>query len=139
MYMSFAHTAYGPRLLSVLVFNLASAIYVAKVVRQRRAGWSRFLFAAPVLLYNCAVPGCFLDEKEAVTKSMFLVSIFWVCNFKLLALCLDRGSLTLRQSWTFFQFAALYTLPVTPRDQLTGEQSKRDVPHLSSKGKPDLT
>lgn len=123
MYVSLARAAYAPRLLSVLIVNCACAVYVANFVRQRQAGWSRFLLAAPVLLYNCAVPGLFLDDKEAVTKAMFMVASFWVCNFKLLALCMDRGSLTLRHPWTFPQFAALYTLPITPRNQPTGEQS----------------
>lgn len=122
MYLSVARAAYGPRLLSVLVLNLACAFYVAKVVRQRKAGWSRFLPATPVLLYNCAVAACFLDDKEVVTKSIFMVSSFWVSNFKLLALCLDRGSLTLQHPWTFCQFAALYLMPITPRSQPLGEQ-----------------
>lgn len=121
MYVSLARAAYAPRLLSVLLFNVACAVYVAKVVRQRQAGWSRLLLAAPVLLYNCAVPGFFLDDKEVVSKSMFIVASFWICNFKLLAICLDRGSLTLHHPWTFPQFVALYTLPITPRNQPTGE------------------
>lgn len=53
-----------------------------------------------------------------MTKTVFCLSNLWLCNFKILALCLDRGSLTRR--WTPVQFAALYLFPITPRDEVPG-------------------
>ena len=120
MQLHLARAAYGPRLLSVLSLNLACALYVAKLVRPRRAGWSRLLSATPVLFVNCALAAFFLDDIEQISKAVFLTCSFWISNFKVLALCLDRGSLT--KPWTFSQFIALYLLPVTPRNQPPGEQ-----------------
>lgn len=119
MYVTYARAAYGPRLLSILALNLACALYVAKCVRPRKAGWSRFLTAIPVLFVNCLVAACFVDGTEVISKAVFMVSSFWISNFNVLALCLDRGSLT--RTWTISQFAALYLLPITPRNEQPGD------------------
>ena len=118
MHVSFAYKPYSVRLGLVAALNLSCALYVAKVIRRCKAGWPRFLLAIPVIVVNCYVPLLFLDETEVVSKALFLLCSFWISNFKLLALCLDRGSLTRR--WTFAQFAALYSAPIMPQDQMPG-------------------
>ena len=119
MYTSFAPSGYAWRLLIVQSLNLACAFYVEKVVRQRQPGWPRFFAAGPILLINCSVASLFVDDTEVISKALFLLCSFWISNFKLLALCLNRGSLT--RPWTFAQFAALYLVPITPRNEQPGE------------------
>lgn len=119
MYNSWAPSAYGWRLLIVQSLNLACAFYVARFVRQRQPGWPRLLAAVPILFINCSFASLFKDDTEVISKALFLLCSFWISNFKLLALCLNRGSLV--RPWTSAQFTALYLVPITPRNEQPGE------------------
>ena len=118
MYLKFIQRPYIERLGAAYALNLICAFYVARVVRRREPGWPRLLLAIPVIIANSSVALLFVDDAEVISKALFLLCSFWISNFKLLALCLNRGSLT--RSWTFAQFAALYMVPIVPRDQLSG-------------------
>lgn len=112
--------SYSTRLGTLAGCNLICAFYVARVVRRGKPGWARLALSVPVVIYNCLVGFAFDVETETITKGVFLLCCFWISNFKLLALCLNRGSLT--RSWTYAQFASLYLAPITPQDEVPGKQ-----------------
>lgn len=101
------------------ILTVVAASYVGVVVRRcRYPGLARFLLATPVFVFNCWVPTLFHSWRETMTKTVFCLSHLWLANFKLAALCLNRGSLT--RSWTPLQFYAIFTGPITPRDEVIG-------------------
>lgn len=103
---------------------------MARVVPRRKAGWPRAPAAIPVLLLNSLLPVLFHDVDEVLTKSLLLICLFWICNFRVLALCLDRGPLVRQRS--LIHFFAVYMLPITP----CNNESKRGQPiKIKSSGK----
>lgn len=117
MFSSFTET-YIFRFAAAEVFTVLATSYVYVVVRRCRPGWSRFLLALPVFALNCCVPNLFHNWKETVSKTVFCLSHVWLANFKLAALCLNRGSLI--RNWTPVQFFAIFAGPITPRDEVIG-------------------
>ena len=114
MYSSFVRTPYVHRLVAAVCINVSCAYFVARVVPRRKAGWPRAPAATPVLLLNSLLPVLFHDVDEVLTKSLLLICLFWICNFRVLALCLDRGPLVRQRS--LIHFFAVYMLPITPCD-----------------------
>ena len=109
---------YVARFIIAEVLTALAASYVFAAVRRVPPGLSRFLVALPVFALNCYVPTLFHSWRETMTTTVFCLSNLWLANFKLAALCLNRGSLT--RNWTLAQFFAIFTGPITPRDELFG-------------------
>lgn len=114
MYSSFVHTPYVHRLVAALCINGSCAYFAARFVPRREAGWPRASAALPILLLNSLLPALFHDLDEVLTKGLFLICLFWICNFRVLALCLDRGPLVRQRSLS--HFFAVYMLPIDPCD-----------------------
>jgi len=112
MYSSFVHTPYAHRLVAALCIDVSCAYLAARFIPQRKAGWPRAFAAVPILLLNSLLPALFHDLDEVLTKGLFLICLFWICNFRVLALCLDRGPLGRQRSLT--HFFAVYMLPIIP-------------------------
>ncbi len=119
MHAAITAEPYAYRICLALALNMGSAYFVATVVSKSRAGWPRAYAALPVLLINSFLPALFRDNTEVISKATFLLCSMWISNFKLLALCLDRGSLI--RPWTLAQFIAIYLVPITPRNEKPGE------------------
>ena len=109
---------YLVRLAIAEVLTVLAASYVFAALRRCQPGWSRILLALPVFAFNCYVPTIFHSWRETMTKTVFCLSHLWLANFKLAALCLNRGSLT--RDWTPAQFFAIFAGPITPRDEPVG-------------------
>lgn len=118
MYSSVVKTSYTYRLCLALCLDLACACFVAKIVRRGEAGWRRVCAVTPVLAVNCLLPAVFHDTDEVLTKSMFLICLFWLSNFKVLALCLDRGPLP--KQYSLMRFLVVYLIPIVPGNSKAG-------------------
>ncbi len=112
MYCSVVRTPYVHRLVAALCIDVSCAYFAARFIPQRKAGWPRASAAVPILLLNSLLPALFHDLDEVLTKGLFLICLFWICNFRVLALCLDRGPLGRQKS--LIHFFAVYVLPVIP-------------------------
>ncbi len=112
MYSSFIRTPYLHRLVAALCIEVSCAYFVARFIPQRKAGRPRASAAVPILLLNSLLPALFHDLDEVLTKGLFLICLFWICNFRVLALCLDRGPLGRQRS--LIHFFAVYMLPIIP-------------------------
>ncbi len=112
MYCSVVRTPYVHRLVAALCIDVSCAYFAARFIPQRKAGWPRASAAVPILLLNSLLPALFHDLDEVLTKGLFLICLFWICNFRVLALCLDRGLLGRQKS--LIHFFAVYVLPVIP-------------------------
>lgn len=112
MYCSVVRTPYVHRLVVALCIDVFCAYFAARFIPLRKAGWPRASVAVPILLLNSLLPALFHDLDEVLTKGLFLICLFWICNFRVLALCLDRVPLGRQKS--LIHFFAVYVLPVIP-------------------------
>lgn len=136
MYSSFVTTSYTYRLCLALCLHLACACFVAKVVRRAEAGWRRVCAVTPVLAVNCLLPAVFHDTDEVVTKSMLLICLFWLSNFKALALCLDRGPLLKQHSLN--RFLVVYLIPIVLGNSKAGTLTTCNVTAIASMYRPSV-
>lgn len=124
--------SYSQRFIAAVVLPAACAYFVAVVVRKLRPGWPRFLACVPVFAFNFCSVALFDEKTQLISKLILNLCFVWLSNFKVFALCLNRGPLS--RKLTALQFYALYVAPITPRDELRGEQtfklftSERSVP-----------
>ena len=125
MYLVHIPEAYLYRICILLTINLVSAFHAALVINRCKWHWQRTCAATPVLVSNCLSPLLFKDDSEAISKAVIFMCCIWVFNFKVLALCLNRGSFA--RPWTTLQIAAAYLLPITPCNQLPGVLSSQVI------------
>ena len=136
MYSSFVTTSYTYRLCLALCLHLACACFVAKVVRRAEAGWRRVCAVTPVLAVNCLLPAVFHDTDEVVTKSMLLICLFWLSNFKALALCLDRGPLLKQLSLN--RLLVVYLIPIVLGNSKAGRLTTCNTTAIASMCRPSV-
>lgn len=111
--------SYRERLIGALVLPGVCALYVAVVIRKLRPGWPRLIACLPVFAFNFCSPALFDEHTQLISKLILNLCFVWLSNFKIFALCLDRGALS-RTDLSLWQFYAIYVAPITPRDELTG-------------------
>lgn len=111
--------SYSYRLVAAFVLPAACAWFVASVVRYCNPGWRRLAVCIPIFAFNFCSPALFDDRTQLISKCIVNLCFVWLSNFKVFALCLDRGSLS-RKALSPLQFYALYVAPVTPQDELEG-------------------
>ena len=110
---------YSYRLAAAFVLPAVCAWFVATVARKCRPGWPRLVVCMPIFAFNFCSPALFDEKAQLISKCIVNLCFVWLSNFKLFALCLDRGSLS-RKALSPVQFYALYVAPVTPQDELKG-------------------
>ncbi len=125
MYSSFIRTPYVHRLVAAVCIDVSCAYFAARVVPRCKAGWPRASAAVPILLLNCLLPALFHDVHEVLTKGLFLICLFWICNFHVLALCLERGPLVRQRS--LIHFFAVYMLPIIPCNNESSRSREGEV------------
>ena len=111
--------SYNYRLVAAFVLPAVCAYFVATVVRNLRPGWPRIFACVPVFAFNFCSPALFDEKTQLISKLILMLCFVWLSNFKVFALCLDRGALS-RKALTPLQFYALYVAPITPQDEIGG-------------------
>ena len=111
--------SYSYRLVAAFVLPAVCACFVAAVVRKLRPGWPRLVACVPVFAFNFCSPALFDEETQLISKLILNLCFVWLSNFKVFALCLDRGALS-SKALSPIQFYALYVAPITPQDGLNG-------------------
>ena len=114
--------SYSQRFSAAVVLPAACAYFVAVVVRKLKPGWPRVIACLPVFAFNFCSVALFDEQTQLISKLILNLCFVWLCNFKVFALCLNRGPLS-RKALTPVQFYALYVAPITPRDELAGGQT----------------
>ncbi|KAL6749356.1 hypothetical protein V8C86DRAFT_2850356 [Haematococcus lacustris] len=103
------------RLGFLIAANAVLALYLHRCVCRLKPGTQRMLAAMPSTAVLLALPLLFDPVEEVVTRNAVLFVTAWLGSFKVMALCLGRGSLA--QSWTLPQFFALLLLPIYPTQE----------------------
>ena len=116
--------SYNQRLLAAFALPGVCAFYVAAVVRKLRPGWPRLIASVPIFVFNFCCPALFDENTQLISKLILNLCFVWLSNFKVFALCLDRGALS-RLTLSPAQFYAIYVAPITPRDELEGNCTVR--------------
>ena len=111
--------SYSYRLIAAFVLPAACAYFVAAVVRKLRPGWPRLVACVPIFAFNFCSPALFDEETQLISKLILNLCFVWLSNFKVFALCLDRGPLSTK-ALSPTQFYALYIAPITPQDDTQG-------------------
>ena len=110
------------RFAAALVIPAVCACFVSVAVRRLRPGWPRLTASLPVFAFNFCAPSIFDERTQLISNLLLNLCFVWLCNFKVFALCLDRGALCRKLSP--LQFYTIYVAPVTPRDELEGANSR---------------
>ncbi|DBB11347.1 TPA: hypothetical protein ACH3X3_006771 [Trebouxia sp. C0006] len=108
--------SYVWRLGTAFVIPAVCACFVSVVVCRLRPGWPRLIASLPVFAFNFCAPSIFDERTQLISNLLLNLCFVWLCNFKVFALCLDRGALCRKLSP--LQFYTIYVAPVTPRDEL---------------------
>lgn len=108
------------RLAAAFLIPAVCAWFVSVVVCRLRPGWPRLVACVPVFAFNFWSPSIFDEQTQLISNLILNLCFVWLCNFKVFALCLNRGALSRRLS--SLQFYTIYVAPVTPRDELEGSK-----------------
>ncbi|KAL4449360.1 hypothetical protein ABPG77_007004 [Micractinium sp. CCAP 211/92] len=87
--------------------------FVLSSQRWRKPGVSRLAAALPLLLLNLLAPLLFDGDTETLANFSCAIATAFISNMKLLGWIMGRGSLV-SPTLSPAQFAAVYTLPITP-------------------------
>ena len=109
---------YVYRLACAIIIPAVCVCFVSVVKRKLRPGWPRLVACLPIFALNFCAPSLFDQRTQLISNLILDLCFVWLCNFKVFALCLDRGALSRRLSP--LQFYALYVAPITPKDELEG-------------------
>lgn len=120
------------KLLQINAFTLLSALWARYAVSAAKPGLGRLVLAAPIVISNCFAPLIFDPVHEFTTHTSYLLLLVWVANFKIIALALNRGSLT-HEDLSLSQFVFLYSLPITAQSNAkatkAGAKSNNRINH----------
>lgn len=102
-----------------LVVGLPCVVWIPKC---QQPGLYRFLMFSPVLIMHLILPLVFSCEDEVVERASALFLLSWLANFKIIAVCMDRGPLA-SSSWTPLQTLFILYLPIYPSPPTAENQS----------------
>ncbi|KAL6756580.1 hypothetical protein V8C86DRAFT_2645542 [Haematococcus lacustris] len=114
--------------------NVVLTIYLHRVVCKLQPGAQRLLASVPVIAILLTLPLLFDPVLEVVPSASVLFMSAWLGTFKVLALCLGRGSLS--RPLTLLQFFMLLLLPIYPAAGPDKAEGKRKGRLQDSGGTP---
>ncbi|CAL5220832.1 g2914 [Coccomyxa viridis] len=106
--------SYLLRIQTFLAYCVFISLYLRRVANTTAPGSvARVAFSAPIVLSNFAAPALFSRDTEICTALAVCFLLSWLGNFKVIGLCLNRGSLT--ETLDPVQFATVLCMPITPQ------------------------